>query len=210
MKAFAGMFRIFGTRSSLEMQRRSDSQYEGRKSNIMSLRQCYPASKNLLRFLQLTTELHCRFSLAAPRLKCSAMMVACRCVPASYRTWRTQSSPCTLPAGKPKSSPRMFMNSDRLGFKRMIQMLDRASVRSLFCMVGSAEKNDRWFMRESKPETDSGYITRPSGELLERLAGQSVGAYRLSCCIGGGVGLDGIRHLSKMMSVVSGFLHSVE
>ena len=30
-------------------------------------------------------------------------------------------------------------------------MLDRALVRSLFCIVESPEKNDRWFMRESKP-----------------------------------------------------------
>ena len=57
LKAFAGSFWIFGPRSSLEMQHRSDSQYEGRKSNTMSLRQSHPASKYLLRFLQLTTEL---------------------------------------------------------------------------------------------------------------------------------------------------------
>ena len=120
LKALAGSFWIFGPRSNLEMQRRSDSQYEGRKSSAMSLRQSYPASKNLLRILQLTTEIPCRFSLTAPRLKCSAMMVARRCVPASSLTWGTQTSPYTLPAGKPKSSPRMFMNSDRLDCKRMI------------------------------------------------------------------------------------------
>ena len=56
LKAFAGNFWIVGPRSSLEMQHRSDSQYEGRKSNPISLRQSHPASKYLLRFLQLTTE----------------------------------------------------------------------------------------------------------------------------------------------------------
>ncbi len=44
MKAFAGSSWIFGARSNLEMQRRSDSQYEGRESNTTSLRQSYPAS----------------------------------------------------------------------------------------------------------------------------------------------------------------------
>ena len=78
------------------------------------------ASNNLLNFLQLTTELPCRLSLTAPRFQCSAMTVACQCVPASSLTWRTQTSPCTPPAGKPKSSPWKFMNSARLGCKRTI------------------------------------------------------------------------------------------
>ena len=59
-------------------------------------------------------------------------------------------------------------------------MLDRALVRSLFCIVESPEKNDRWFMRESKPRHREWiYNARPSGELPERLVGQFVGAYRL-------------------------------
>lgn len=59
-------------------------------------------------------------------------------------------------------------------------MLARALARSLFCIVESPEKNDLWFMRESKPtHREWIYNARPSGKLLERLVGQFVGAYRL-------------------------------
>ena len=46
-------------------------------------------------------------------------------------------------------------------------MLDRALVRSLFCIVESSEKNDRWFMRESKPGHREWIYNATSGELPE-------------------------------------------
>ena len=58
-------------------------------------------------------------------------------------------------------------------------MLDRALLRNLFCIVESLEKNDRWFMRESKPGHRGWIDNATLGELLERLVGQFAGAYYL-------------------------------
>ena len=79
MKAFAG--ELLDSRTEIELGNAAQVGFtiRGEKIQYNALRHIYPASKNLLRFLQLTTELPCRFSLTAPRLKVSAMMVACRC-----------------------------------------------------------------------------------------------------------------------------------
>ena len=58
-------------------------------------------------------------------------------------------------------------------------MLDRALVRSLFCIVESPEKTTGGLCENQNTDTESGYITRPSEELLELLVGQFAGAYRM-------------------------------
>ena len=90
-------------------------------------------------------------------------------------------------------------------------MLARALARSLFCIVESPEKNDLWFMRESKPRHRA-WIYNAT---LRGTSGAIGGAIRGSIppvvvALEMGVGLDGIGHISNIMSVVSGFLHSVE
>ena len=57
--------------------------------------------------------------------------------------------------------------------------IGRALVRSLFCIVESPEKNDRWFMRESKPGHREWKYNATSGRTAGVIGGQFAGAYRL-------------------------------
>ena len=90
-------------------------------------------------------------------------------------------------------------------------MLDTALVRSLFRIVERPEKNDRWFMRESKPRHREWTYNATIGATAGAIGGAIRGSIPpVVVALETGVGLDGIRHLSKIMSVASGFLHSVE
>ena len=66
-------------------------------------------------------------------------------------------------------------------------------------------------MRESKPRHTEWIYNATLGGTAGAIGGVICGSIPpVVVALAMGIGLDGIRHLSKIMSVVSSFLHSVE